>query len=73
MNHDGELRMLGLALKVVLAKFDADIGKITDARHLSEVKQGFDKAQHFMLKMSQAFDDLNAWLTAFGPKGDEKQ
>lgn len=71
MNHDKDLKFLGLTLMVVLAHFDRDISKIKDPRHLCAVRQEFDKAQHFMLKMSQSFDDLNTWLTAFGPKGDE--
>ena len=71
MNHDNELRILGQALKFVLVCFDADINKIKDPTHQIEVKQEFEKAQHWMIKMSQTFDDLNTWLTAFGPKVEE--
>ena len=71
MNHDNELRILGHALKFVLVCFDADINEIKDPKHQIEVKQEFEKAQHWMIKMSQTFDDLNTWLTAFGPKVEE--
>ena len=71
MNHDNELRILGLSLKLVLAAIDADIANIKNPKHQIEVKQEFEKAQHWMVKMSQTFDDLNTWLTAFGPKVEE--
>lgn len=68
MNHDNELRILGLSLKLVLARIDADISKIQDPKHQVMMKQQFEKAQHWMIKMTEALDDLNEWLTAFGPE-----
>lgn len=70
MNHDSELQMLGLMLKVVLAKYDAEIAQITDAKHRSELIQEFDKAQHYMIKMTNKLDYLNQWFTAFGVEAD---
>ena len=67
MNHDNELRILGLSLKIVMAQIDADISKIQDPKHQVMMKQQFEKAQHWMIKMTEALDDLNDWLTAFGP------
>ena len=72
MNHDNELRILGLALKLVLSQYDAEISMIKDPKHRSGVIQEFEKAQHFMIKMTQSFDDLNQWFTAFGAP-EEKQ
>ena len=66
MNHDNDLKVLGLALKLVLSQYDAEIQQIKDAKHRSGVIQEFDKAQHYMIKMTQCFDDLNQWFTAFG-------
>lgn len=68
MNHDNELRILGLSLKLILAAIDADIANIKDPKHQCMVRQQFEKAQHWMIKMTETFDDLNEWLTAFGPK-----
>lgn len=68
MNHDNELRLLGLSLKIVLAQIDADISKIQDPKHQVMMKQQLEKAQHWMIKMTETFDDLNEWLTAFGPE-----
>ena len=70
MNHDGELRVLGAALKIVLVKFETDIDNIKDWKHRIEQKQNFDKMKHWMLKMSEELDYLNKWLTEFG--GDEQ-
>ena len=71
MNHDKELRTLGFILKLVLIKFDHDIANIKDPKHQVAVKQEFEKAQHWMVKMTETLDDLNTWLTAFGPKVEE--
>ena len=71
MNHDNELRILGLALKIVLIGLDDDIGKIKDPKHQCMIRQQFEKAQHWMIKMTETFDDLNEWLTAFGPEVKE--
>ena len=70
MNHDSELQMLGMMLKVVLAKYNAEIAQITDSKHRSEVIQEFDKAQHYMIKMTTVLEYLNQWFTAFGVDGD---
>ena len=70
MNHDNDLKVLSLALKLVLSQYDAEICKITDPKHRNEVIQEFEKAQHYMLKMTQCFDDLNQWFTAFGVDGN---
>ena len=70
MNHDCDLQILGLALKLVLSQYDAEISQINDPKHRSGVVQEFDKAQHYMIKMTQCFDDLNQWFTAFGVKGN---
>lgn len=70
MNHDDELKNLGIALKIILIGYEMEIRKITDPRHRAGVIQEFDKAKHFMLKMTKCFDDMNCWFTAFGVDGD---
>lgn len=70
MNHDGELKILGMALKRTIAVFDSDIRDIISAKHRTEQKQQLDLAVHYMIKMSEKLDDMNEWLTAFGPGGD---
>lgn len=72
MNHDGELKVLGMALKRTIRAFTEDIGDIHSAKHRSEQIRELEKAVHYMLKMSEKFDDINEWLTAFGP-GSEYQ
>ena len=72
MNHDGELKVLGMALKRTIAAFNEDVCDICSAKHRTEQKQQLDIAIHYMLKMSEKLDDLNEWLTAFG-KGSEYQ
>lgn len=72
MNHDNDLKVLGLALKLVLSQYDAEIAQIKDPKHRPGVIQEFEKAQHYMIKMTQCFDDLNSWFTAFGSP-EEKQ
>ena len=70
MNHDEELRNLGIALKILLYSYDYEISQIMDAKHRTELIQEFDKARHFMLKMTKCFDDMNCYFTAFGsPEG----
>ena len=71
MNHDNDLKVLGLALKLVLAQYDAEIAQIKDPKHRIGVIQEFEKAQHYMIKMTKAFDDLNSWFTAFGLEGEK--
>ena len=70
MNHDGELKVLGLVLKLVLSKYDAEIGLINDPKHRTGVIQEYEKAQHYMIKMTKCLDDLNEWFTAFGADGN---
>lgn len=70
MNHDGELQVLGMALKRTIAAFDADIRDVCSAKHRCELRQDLDKAIHFMSKMEGKLDELNGWLTAFGPGSD---
>ena len=70
MNHDGELQVLGMALKRTIKAFDSDVCDICSAKHRIEQKQELDKAIHYMIKMSEKLDDLNEWLTAFGPGSD---
>ena len=70
MNHDGDLKVLSLALKLVLSQYDAEISQIKDAKHRTGVIQEFEKAQHYMLKMSKCLDDLNEWFSAFGVDGN---
>jgi len=72
MNHDNDLKILSLALKLVLAQYDAEIAQINDPKHRPGVIQEFEKAQHYMIKMTQCLDDLNSWFTAFGSP-EEKQ
>ena len=72
MNHDGELKVLSMALKRTIKAFDSDVCDICSAKHRIEQKQELDKAVHYMLKMTEKLDDLNEWLTAFG-KGSEWQ
>lgn len=72
MNHDGDLKVLGLALKLVLSQYDAEISEIMDPKHRTQVIQEFEKAQHYMVKMTQVLDDLNCWFTAFGVGRDAK-
>ena len=71
MNHDSELQILGLMLKVVLAKYDAEISMV-NTKHRTELIKEFEKAQHYMVKMTKIFDDLNEWFSAFGSP-EEKQ
>ena len=72
MNHDGELKVLGMALKRTIKAFESDVSDIISAKHRTEQRQQLDLAIHYMLKMSDALDDLNEWLTAFGtPDGDD--
>lgn len=66
MNHDNDLKILGLVLKLVLSQYDAEISHIKDPKHRSGVVQEFEKAQHYMIKMTTIMDDLNQWFTAFG-------
>lgn len=70
VNHDGELKVLGIALKRTLKAFDSDICDVCSAKHRTELKQDMDMAFHYMIKMCEKLDDLNAWLTAFGPGSD---
>ena len=70
MNHDNELKVLALALKLVLAQYDAEIAQIKDPKHRPGVIQEFEKAQHYMIKMAKIMDDLNQWFTAFGVDGN---
>ena len=70
MNHDGELKVLGMALKRTMAAFMDDVCDINSAKHRTELKQQLDIAVHYMLKMSEKLDEMNAWLTAFGPGSD---
>lgn len=72
MNHDGELKVLSMALKRTIKAFDEDVCDICSAKHRTEQKQELDKAVHYMLKMAEKLDDINEWLTAFG-KGSEYQ
>ena len=55
MNHDEELRNLGIALKILLYSYDYEISQIMDAKHRTGLVQEFDKAKHFMLKMNSVF------------------
>lgn len=73
MNHDPELQMLGMMLKVVLAKFNAEIAQIKDPKHRTALIQEFDKMQHYMLKMTKCLDDMNCWCSAFGVDGNATQ
>ena len=73
MNHDTELKYLGKVLKIVLTQFDLEIDEIKDPKHRREVVQEFEKAQHYMIKMTMCLDDLNTWLTAFGVDGNAKK
>ena len=70
MNHDGELKVLGMALKRTIKAFDSDVCDIRSAKHRTEQKQELDKAIYYMIKMSEKLDDINEWLTAFGPGSD---
>lgn len=70
MNHDDDLKVLSLALIRVLSQYDAEIGMIKDPKHRTGVIQEFEKAQHYMNKMTECFDDLNIWFSAFGVDGD---
>ena len=70
MNHDNDLKVLGLALKLVLSQYDAEIGLIKDPKHRTELNQEFEKAQHYMIKMTKCLDDMNCWFTAFGADGN---
>lgn len=70
MNHDEDLKNLGLALKIVLAKFDNEIDKINNPKHKVYQRQEFDKICHYMVKMSLLMDEMNRWLTAFGDKDE---
>lgn len=72
MNHDGDLKVLGLALKLVLSQYDAEIGMI-NPKHRAGIIQEYEKAQHYMLKMTECFDYLNSWFTAFGVDGDGRK
>ena len=72
MNHDGELKILSMALKRTINAFYSDVCDICSAKHRTEQKQQLDIAIHYMIKMSEKLDDLNEWLTTFG-KGSEYQ
>lgn len=66
MNHDQELMDVGVSLKILMVGYELEIRKLNDTKHRTEIIQEFDKAKHFMMKMSEYFDDLNSWFTAFG-------
>ena len=72
MNHDQELMDVGVSLKILLTGYEIEIRKISNSKHRTEIVQEFDKAKHFMLKMSEHLDELNSWFTAFGAP-EEKQ
>ena len=72
MNHDGELKVLGMALKRAIKAFDEDIKDICSAKHRDAEKKDLDLAVHYAIKMSEKFDELNRWLTAFGPEDDQQ-
>lgn len=70
MNHDNELMQLGTDLAIVLIMFENEIDRIKDGKKRTALIQEYDKAKHFMLKMTKCFDDMNCWFTAFGVDGD---
>lgn len=70
MNHDDDLMVLDLALKIVLAKFDFEIRNIKDPKHRVEQIQQFEKICHFKVKMTSLMDEMNRWLSAFGDKDE---
>lgn len=73
MNHDEDLKNLGLALKIVLAKFNDEIHNIKDPKHRVEQIQQFDKICHFMVKMTLLMDEMNRWLSAFGDNNENNE
>lgn len=72
MNHDTELQGLSIALKVVLVSLADDISKVNNPKHLTDLKQEFDKMTNWMIHMTTCMDNLNEWLSAFGDP-EEKQ
>lgn len=72
MNHDGELKILGMALKRTIGSIRSDINDIISAKHRDDQMKKLDLAIHWMLKMTDQLDDLNQWLTAFGPEEDQQ-
>lgn len=70
MNHDAELKSLSSELQNVLSKYIDEIAIIKDPKHRIALIQEFEKAQHYMLKMSQCLDAMNCWFTAFGADGN---
>lgn len=73
MNHDDELKNLGVALKILLIGYKMEIDKIKDPKQRTGLIQEFDKAKHFMYKMSKCFDDMNCFFTAFGVNGNANE
>lgn len=71
MNHDKELIKLSWPLKMVSMAFANDILEIKDPRHRIEMQQKYDKFIHWAIKMTETLDDMNEWLTAFGPGVDK--
>lgn len=72
MNHDEKLKNLGIALKIVLISYESEISQLKDPKHRAGLIQEFDKARHFMLKMTKCMDDMNCWFSAFGADGNAK-
>ena len=72
MNHDGELKVLGMAIKRTILAIQSDVNDVLSAKHRTELNKKLDLASHWAIKMSEELDDLNEWLTAFGPEEEQQ-